>query len=63
MPATVVHFQIRIAPELHEKLASWAREDKDSLNALVVGILERAEERHRTPGDALDPGPHMVAAP
>jgi hypothetical protein len=63
MPATVVHFQIRIAPELHEKLASWAREDKDSLNNLIVGILERAEERHRTPGDGPAPGPHIVAAP
>ena len=63
MPATVIHFLIRIAPELHEKLAIWAKEDKESLNALVVGILERAEERHRTPGDGSSPGLHMVAAP
>lgn len=44
MPETVVHFQIRMPPEVHEKLASWAREDKESLNALVVTILRKAYE-------------------
>ena len=63
MPATVVHFQIRMPPALHERLANWAVRDRESINNLIVGILERAEERHRTPGDALVPGPHMVAAP
>jgi hypothetical protein len=42
MPETVVHFQIRIPPEIHERLASWAKEDKRSLNMLVVGVLEKA---------------------
>jgi predicted HicB family RNase H-like nuclease len=42
MPETVVHFQIRMPPHLHEQLASWAKEDKASLNLLVVGILEKA---------------------
>ena len=42
MPETVVHFQIRMPPALHEKLASWAKEDKASLNALIVGLLEKA---------------------
>jgi len=46
MPETVVHFQIRMPPVLHEQLASWAKEDKASLNALIVGILERAIETH-----------------
>ena len=46
MPETVVHFQIRMPPVLHEQLASWAKEDKASLNALIVGILERAIEQH-----------------
>ncbi len=46
MPETVVHFQIRMPPVLHEQLASWAKEDKASLNALIVGILERAIEKH-----------------
>ena len=46
MPETVVHFQIRMPPVLHEQLASWAKDDKASLNALIVGILERAIEHH-----------------
>ncbi len=46
MPETVVHFQIRMPPVLHEQLASWAKEDKASLNALIVGILERAMGEH-----------------
>jgi hypothetical protein len=46
MPETVVHFQIRMPPVLHEKLASWAKEEKASLNALIVGILEKAIEQH-----------------
>jgi hypothetical protein len=46
MPETVVHFQIRMPPVLHEQLASWAKEDKASLNALIVGILEKAIEQH-----------------
>ena len=49
MPETVVHFQIRMPPTLHEQLASWAKEDKASLNALIVGLLERAaEDRTKT---------------
>jgi predicted HicB family RNase H-like nuclease len=43
MPETVVHFQIRMPPALHEQLASWAKEDKESLNALIVGLLEKAK--------------------
>lgn len=46
MPETVVHFQIRMPPALHEQLASWAKEDKQSLNALIVGLLEEAIEEH-----------------
>jgi predicted HicB family RNase H-like nuclease len=45
MPESVVHFQIRMPPQQHEKLASWAKEDKVSLNLLVVGLLEKAMER------------------
>ena len=52
MPETVVHFQIRMPPALHEQLASWAKDDKASLNALIVGLLERAVEKHE---DASDP--------
>ncbi len=44
MPETVVHFQIRMPPDMHERLASWAKTDKASLNQLIVEILERAVE-------------------
>ena len=47
MPETVVHFQIRMAPELHQRLANWAKDDKASLNALVVTILEGASAQHQ----------------
>jgi predicted HicB family RNase H-like nuclease len=50
MPETVVHFQIRMPPVLHEQLASWAKDDKASLNALIVGILEKAVEDHEKTG-------------
>ena len=33
---------------LHEQLASWAKEDKASLNALIVGLLEKAVEQHES---------------
>ncbi|QDV35330.1 toxin-antitoxin system HicB family antitoxin [Tautonia plasticadhaerens] len=46
MPETVVHFQIRMPPYLHEELASRAKEQKASLNAMVVEILREAVEWH-----------------
>jgi predicted HicB family RNase H-like nuclease len=59
MPESVVHFQIRMPPQQHEKLATWAKEDKVSLNLLVVGILEKAMERHRAEsGTAKSSPPH-----
>ena len=42
MPETVVHFQIRMPPFLHEKFATWARDEKSSVNALVVSVLQQA---------------------
>ena len=48
MPETVVHFQIRMPPDLYEKLASWAKRDKVSLNALVVETLQEALENHES---------------
>jgi len=50
MPETVVHFQIRMPPIMHEQLATWAREEKASLNALVVSILEAALEKYQRAG-------------
>jgi predicted HicB family RNase H-like nuclease len=46
MPETVVHYQIRMPPDLHERLASWAKDDHASLNALIVGLLEKAFTDH-----------------
>ena len=50
MPETVVHFQIRMPPVLHEQLASWAKDDKTSLNALVVEALQKALKDHESDG-------------
>lgn len=50
MPETVVHFQIRMPPHLHELLASRAREEKLSLNALIVAILREAEGHREAAG-------------
>jgi predicted HicB family RNase H-like nuclease len=57
MPETVVHFQIRMAPGLHERLASRAKQEKASLNALVVGLLEQAVERHKSEPETAANGP------
>ena len=54
MPETVVHFQIRMPPKIHESLASWAKDDKASLNALIVGLLEKAITEHSKPEDGSE---------
>jgi len=46
MPETVVHFQIRMPPPMHERLASRARDEKCSLNALIVAMLAEAVGHH-----------------
>lgn len=51
-PETVVHFQIRMPPSLHERLASWAKEEKSSLNALIVGLLTKAAEQRDSETEA-----------
>ena len=50
MPESVVHFVIRMPPDLHERLASWAKDDKASLNALVVEILQKTVKDHESDG-------------
>ena len=55
MPESVVHFQIRMPPHLHERLASWAKDDNASLNALVVEILEKAFTDHASDEEAGKP--------
>ena len=52
MPETVVHFQIRMPPELHERLTSWAMDRKISLNATVVAMLKEALERREAGAQA-----------
>jgi hypothetical protein len=50
MPETVVHFQIRIHPAAYEQLATWAKDGKESLNALVVRLLKDAvDQREKKP--------------
>ena len=56
MPESVVHFQIRMPPDLHERLASWAKDDKASLNALVVEILQKAMRDHESDDKARKRG-------
>ncbi|RUL85819.1 toxin-antitoxin system HicB family antitoxin [Tautonia sociabilis] len=56
MPETVVHFQVRMPPSLHEHLASRARSEKTSLNALIVSILQREQECSGRDGTADPPG-------
>ncbi len=46
MPETVVHFQIRLHPSTYERLSTWASEDRESLNALVVRLLREAAASH-----------------
>lgn len=58
MPESVVHFQIRMPPQQHEKLASWAKDEKLSLNLLVVGILEKAIEKRKSEQEAKGGSPH-----
>jgi hypothetical protein len=44
MPESIVLFQIRMPPALHERLASLAMERRESLNATVLAILRAAAE-------------------
>ena len=53
MPETVVHFQIRMPPDLHEQLSSRARAETSSLNALIVSILRAAEDQAAADGSPV----------
>ena len=59
MPETVVHFQVRMPPDIHERLASWAKADKASLNQLVVDILQKAIEHKEGDTVAAGNGPRI----
>ena len=62
MPETVVHFQVRMPPDIHERLASWAKADKASLNQLVVDILQKAIEHKEGDTVAAGNGPAHTAS-
>ena len=62
MPETVVHFQVRMSPGLHERLARRARDEKLSLNALVVGLLAGASARHEAKPDLVAVERHAPSA-
>ena len=55
MPESVVHFLIRMPPNLHERLASWAKDDNASLNILIVEILQQALRDHVSVEEAGKP--------
>ena len=55
MPEKWVHFQFRMPPHVHQRLASWAKDDNASLNALVVEILEKAFTDHVSDEEAGKP--------
>ncbi|HWE35280.1 MAG TPA: toxin-antitoxin system HicB family antitoxin [Isosphaeraceae bacterium] len=57
MPESVVHFQIRMPPALHERLASVATERKQSLNLMIVDMLQRALDEHAAREAADGPAP------
>ncbi len=38
----IVRFVLRLPPELHEELKSWAEREERSLHAQIVFILRRA---------------------
>ncbi|WP_076351522.1 Arc family DNA-binding protein [Paludisphaera borealis] len=56
MPETVVHFQIRMPPPMHETLASRARAEKSSLNALIVSLLSQAVAKQESTAPAPSTG-------
>lgn len=56
MPETVVHFQIRMPPAMHERLASRSRDERVSLNALIVMLLGDAIARRNPATHEEAPG-------
>jgi predicted HicB family RNase H-like nuclease len=62
MPASVVQFQVRMPPALHEKLASLAHDNRESINSFVVRYLAAgvdAREARREP--VVIPSPQVKA--
>jgi predicted HicB family RNase H-like nuclease len=49
MPQTVVQFQIRMPPMLHDKVAGLALKNGESMNVLIVRFLTEAVEAREKP--------------
>ena len=45
MPAKVVHLNLRLPPDLHERLGEWARAEHRSLHSQVLHVVTEALER------------------
>lgn len=45
MATKVVHLNLRLSPELHERLGEWARAEHRSLHSQVLHVLEEALEQ------------------
>ena len=45
MPARVVHLNLRLPPEVHERLGEWARAEHRSLHSQVLHVLTEALKR------------------
>ena len=45
MPAKVVHLNLRLPPDLHERLGAWARAEHRSLHSQVLHVVAEALER------------------
>jgi hypothetical protein len=45
VPSKVVHLNLRLPPELHERLGEWARGEHRSLHSQVLHVLTEALEQ------------------
>jgi len=45
MSEKVIHLNLRLPPELHERLGVWARAEHRSLHSQVLHVLTEALER------------------
>ncbi len=43
--AYIPTFQVRITPDVHDRLSEWAKRDSKPLGVLVIEILEQAVRR------------------
>ena len=50
MPVKVVHLNLRLPPEVHERLGEWARAEHRSLHSQVLHVLMEALERENERG-------------